>query len=228
MKTELRFFAKPLLLTAALSLAFVALHEGWLGAFTEKELLHALFLYHWGIAWPAFVAIGVVYTALGGPRQVLAFSSGYLLGGWQGALVSTLITGLGALLTMVVARYAAGDWLRRQYPRRVEALRQLMAEDTWKWVCILRLLPVGSNLATNIVAGLSGLDLRPIVVGSLLGYLPQMLLFAYAGSGLALHNSAHLWISLATLAASTALGVYLYRHGFRQRLERLRGEAQAQ
>ena len=43
MKTELRFFAKPLLLTAALSLAFVALHEGWLGAFTEKELLHALF-----------------------------------------------------------------------------------------------------------------------------------------------------------------------------------------
>lgn len=223
MKPELAFFAKPLLLTGALTLGFVALHQGWLGAFTEEELLHELFLHHWGIAWPAFVAVGTVYTALGGPRQVLAFSSGYLLGGWQGALLSTLITGLGAWLTMVVARHAAGDWLRRQYPQRVEALRQLMAEDTWKWVCILRLLPVGSNLATNIVAGLSGLPFRPIVIGSLLGYLPQMLLFAYAGSGLALHNSVHLWISLALLAGSTALGVLLYQNGFRQRLERLRG-----
>lgn len=225
MKPDLSFFAKPLLLTGALTLAFVALHQGWLGAFTEKELLHELFLHHWGIAWPAFVAVGVVYTALGGPRQVLAFSSGYVLGGWEGALVSTLITGLGALLTMAVARHAAGDWLRHRYPQRIGALHQLMAEDTWKWVCILRLLPVGSNLATNIVAGLSGLDFRPILLGSLLGYLPQMLLFSYAGSGLALHNSTHLWISLATLAASTALGVYLYLNGFKQRLERLRGEA---
>src|SRR5690606_14290823 len=99
-KPELAFFAKPLLLTGALTLGFVALHQGWLGAFTEEELLHELFLHHWGIAWPAFVAVGTVYTALGGPRQVLAFSSGYLLGGWQGALLSTLITGLGAWLTM--------------------------------------------------------------------------------------------------------------------------------
>lgn len=218
------YLIKPLALTAALTMAFVALHNGWLGSLTEKELLHQLFLYHWSVAWPAFVAMGVVYTACGGPRQVLAFSSGFLLGGWQGALISTAITGLGALVTMVVARHLAGDWLRQRYPQRIEVLKALLAEDAWLWACILRLMPVGSNLATNIAAGLSGLSLWPILMGSLLGYLPQMLLFSYAGSGLALNNSMHLWASVGMLVGSSALGLYLYLNGFRQRLNRLRND----
>lgn len=222
MKTEFTFFVKPLLLTGLLTVGFVALHYGWLGAYTEKELLHELFLHHWSVAWSTFLVAGVVYTALGGPRQVLAFSSGYLLGGWQGALMSTVITGLGALATMVVARHFAGNWLRKKYPKRIDSLRRVLAEDTWMWICILRLLPIGSNLATNIAAGLSGLNLRPLVLGSLLGYLPQMLLFSYVGSGLALQSSTHLWISMVMLVGSTALGICLYRGSFKRRLEQLR------
>ena len=63
-----------------------------------------------------------------------------------------------------------------------------------------------------------------VFFGSLLGYLPQMLLFAYAGSGIALHDSSQLWMSLVMLVISTGLGLYLYHHGFKQRLHRFRKE----
>lgn len=219
MKRDWSYLARPLTLTAVLAALFVALHNGWLGAVTEKELLHRLFLYHWGVAWPVFVLVGIVYTALGGPRQVLAFSSGYLLGGWQGAILSTFVTGGGALATMMVSRHLAGDWLRERHPQRIHMLQRLLAQDAWLWMCVLRLLPVGSNLATNVAAGLSGLRLTPLLAGSLLGYLPQMLLFSYVGAGLALNSSTHLWISLGLLLASTALGVYLYQSGVKKRDE---------
>ena len=53
------------------------------------------------LAWPVFIAGAVVYTALGGPRQVLAFSCGFLFGGWQGGLIGTL---LGILFAVLVAK----------------------------------------------------------------------------------------------------------------------------
>ena len=63
---------------------------------------------------PTFLLVTIVFTAVGGPRQVLAFSCGYLLGGWWGGIVSTLLTGLGALLTMSVIKHAGMDWLRQR------------------------------------------------------------------------------------------------------------------
>lgn len=218
----MKSLAKPLLLTGVLSLAFLSLHLGWWGPMTEEVLLQQLFQQNRAVAWPVFIVGAVVYTALGGPRQVLAFSCGFLFGGWQGALIGTLLTGVGAMLTMAVVHYLGFDWVRQKHAQKIELIKAVLAEDTWIWVCVIRLIPVGSNLVTNIAAALS--DLRPVAVffGSLLGYLPQMLLFAYAGSGIALHDSSQLWVSLVMLVLSTALGLYLYHHGFKQRLQRYR------
>ena len=80
MKTELKLLFKPLLLTCLLALGFASLHFQWWGSFTELDLLNRLFERHWAIAWPVFAITGIVYTALGGPRQMLAFSCGYLMG----------------------------------------------------------------------------------------------------------------------------------------------------
>jgi uncharacterized membrane protein YdjX (TVP38/TMEM64 family) len=222
-----RLLLKPLLLTALLSLGVLTLHLGWWGPFTEEDLLRGLFLQHRTLAWPVFAACAIVFTALGGPRQVLAFSCGYLLGGWQGAVLGTLLTGLGALLTMATVRHLGMPWLRARHASRVAAVRHLLAQDTWLWICTVRLMPVGSNLATNIAAGLSGLPMASVFWGSLPGYLPQMLMFSYAGSGLALQDSSQLWISLAMLAGSSALGIYLYHNGFKQRLASWRGRSHA-
>ena len=210
---------KPLLLALVLGLAFFSIHLGWWGPVTEDVLLQRLFAQHWMVAWPVFILGSTVYTALGGPRQVLALSCGVLFGGLNGALIGTLLTGLGALLTMVAVQRLSLTWVRERYASRIAVVKAVLAEDTWIWVCVIRLMPVGSNLVTNIAAALSDLRLMSVFFGSLLGYLPQMLIFSFAGAGFALHDSSQLWISLAMLVFSTALGLYLYHHGFKQRLK---------
>lgn len=223
MKSNAKLLVKPLGLTAVLTLAFVSLHYGWWGSVTEEDLLRQLFQQHWAIAWPVFALGAIVYTAMGGPRQVLAFSCGYLLGGFVGGLVSALLTGLGALVTMAAVRRMGMDWLRQRHGAKIQLLRQVLAEDTWLWICIIRLMPVGSNLVTNVAAALAGLSRRGVFLGSLLGYLPQSLLFSYAGRGLALQDGSKIWISLALLVGSSVLAWYLYHHGFKQRLALFRG-----
>ena len=224
MKSEAKLLVKPLGLTVVLTLAFVSLHYGWWGDVTEASLMQSLFQQHWAIAWPAFAAGAVVYTALGGPRQVLAFACGYLMGGWWGGVVSSVLTGLGALLTMSVVRHAGLAWLRQRHARRIDLIRQVLGQDTWLWILIIRLMPVGSNLLTNMAAALAGLSRRAVLLGSLPGYLPQSLLFSYAGRGFALQDSSKIWMSLGLLVGSSALAWYLYHHGFKQRLAQFRGQ----
>jgi uncharacterized membrane protein YdjX (TVP38/TMEM64 family) len=187
-------------------------------------LLQRMFAQHWAVAWPVFVLGSVVYTALGGPRQVLALSCGVLFGGLYGALLGTLLTGLGALLTMFAVQRLSLVWVRRRYAGKIALIKAVLAEDTWIWVCVIRLMPVGSNLVTNIAAALSDLRMSSVFFGSLPGYLPQMLIFSFAGAGFALHDGSKLWISLGLLVFSTALGLYLYHHGFKQRLRRYKLE----
>lgn len=213
---------KPLLLALLLALAFFSIHLGWWGPVTEEVLLQRLFAQHWAVAWPVFTLGAVVYTALGGPRQVLALSCGILFGGLNGALIGTLLTGVGALVTMLAVQRMSLVWVRKRYEAKIALVKAVLAEDTWLWVCVIRLMPVGSNLVTNIAAALSDLRLTSVFLGSLPGYLPQMLIFSFAGAGFALHDGSKLWISLGMLVFSTALGMYLYHHGFKQRLHRYR------
>ena len=79
MKPALALLVKPLLLTSVLTLGFVSLHFQWWGSFTELDLLNHLFERHWAVAWPVFAVTGIIYTALGGPRQVLAFACGCVI-----------------------------------------------------------------------------------------------------------------------------------------------------
>ncbi|MCB2018684.1 MAG: VTT domain-containing protein [Hydrogenophaga sp.] len=218
----MKSLVKPLLLTGVLTLAFASLHLGWWGPVTEEVLLRDLFRQNGMVAWPVFVAGSVLYTALGGPRQVLAFSCGFLFGGWQGALIGTLLTGIGAMVTMFAVHQLGFEWVRQKHAQKIELIRAVLAEDTWIWMCVIRLIPVGSNLLTNVAAALSGLNPLAVLFGSMLGYLPQMALFSFAGSGIALHDSSQIWMSLVMLVLSTGLGLYLYHHGFKQRLRRFR------
>jgi uncharacterized membrane protein YdjX (TVP38/TMEM64 family) len=226
-KTELNLLFKPLLLTCLLALGFASLHFHWWGSFSEMDLLNRLFERHWAVAWPIFVITGVVYTALGGPRQLLAFSCGYLMEGLAGALLSTALTGFGALLAIYWVRNIGMERMLKRHGEHVVFIRRLLAQDTWLWICTVRLMPIGSNLATNIAVALARLSIPAVFWGSLLGYLPQMLLFSFVGAGLAVQDEQQLWISLLMLVLSTALVLYLYHHGFKQRLQEIRGQMHA-
>src|SRR3546814_4939667 len=76
---------------------------------------------------------------------------------------------------------------------------------------LLRLLPVGSNALTNLAAGVSGVRAIPLFVGSLIGYVPQTVIFTLLGSGIHLDPQIRIAASVVLFVVSGALGIYLFR-----------------
>ena len=82
---------------------------------------------------------------------------------------------------------------------------------TTRKTLMIRLMPVGSNLLTNLFAGAANIDFKRFLLGSLLGYIPQTLVFVLVGSGIGLAQSEKLIISGLLFVIASAIGVHLYR-----------------
>ncbi|CAN0595713.1 unnamed protein product, partial [Ectocarpus sp. 12 AP-2014] len=164
----------------------------------------------------AIILAGAVFTGLGAPRQMLAFALGFALGGFNGTLASTGATALGATGCFLTARWLLRDSLLLRYSRQMRQFDELFREQTLLKVLLIRLLPVGSNLATNLLGGCSHIRLLPFLIGSTIGYLPQMLVFALAGAGIGAANQYQLLLSIVLFIIASAIGALIY-HNHRAR-----------
>ncbi|KAA2211787.1 TVP38/TMEM64 family protein [Teichococcus oryzae] len=163
----------------------------------------------------AYVVVGTVAAAVGVPRQAVAFLGGYAFGPWTGGALALLAQGLSCTATYGWARLVGRDWAERRlagrFGRRLRTLRDVLAGSPFQATLALRLLPVGNNLALNLLAGLSGIPALPFLAASLVGYVPQTAIFALAGAGVAVDRSAQLWLAGGLFMGSAAIGFWLLR-----------------
>ena len=159
----------------------------------------------------AFLAMGALTTALGFPRQVIAFLAGYAFGALVGTEMALIATLLGCVVTFGYSRTLARDFVARRFGERIRRLDDFLDRAPVQMTLIVRMLPVGSNLLTNLLAGVTRVRFGPFVTGSAIGYLPQTLAFAIAGSGLHVAPFLRSALAMALLVASTLLGLQLYR-----------------
>ncbi len=126
------------------------------------------------------------------PLMVLA---GYVVGGLLGFPITPLVIGtcflfaplpaaayaLGGALLSAAATYAAGRMLGREAIRRLAGSRlnavtsRLARKGLWA-VAALRLLPVAGFSTVNAIAGASRIRLRDLMLGTVLGLAPWLLL----------------------------------------------------
>ena len=153
----------------------------------------------------------VLFTAVGLPRQLVAFVCGYVFGLWQGVLLSLLAALLGCMLAYFVASRWLGPWISKRYQSIIDMLDKLVRHDAFAKVIVVRLQPLGTNLLTNLCAGVSAI--RPITFFSAtaIGYLPQLLVFALAGDGIRLGQGSKLLLSGAMLLISLVVAYWLWR-----------------
>jgi uncharacterized membrane protein YdjX (TVP38/TMEM64 family) len=162
-----------------------------------------------------FVAVGAALTAAGLPRQGVAFLGGYAFGAAIGTALGLAAQLLGCAATYGWARLLARDWAERRlhgrFGHRLLPLRDVLAANPFEATLALRLLPVGNNLALNLLGGMAGLRAVPFLLGSALGYLPQTLVFALLGKGIRVEGARQLVLAGALLAVSVAIGWWLLR-----------------
>ena len=162
-----------------------------------------------------FILLGAVLTAVGLPRQGVAFLGGYAFGALLGTALALVGQLLGCLLAYGGARAVGRAWAERRlagrFGTRLRPLVEVLRENPFGTTLALRLFPAGSNLAMNALAGLTGVALGPFLLASALGYLPQTLVFALLGKGIRVEGAWQMGLSGALLLASVAIGVWLMR-----------------
>ena len=159
----------------------------------------------------ALVMAGALLSAAGVPRQAVAFAGGYAFGAWQGGTLALLAQMLGCVADFWFARSVARDWATRRMTGRLALLNRRLSAQPFTASLTLRLLPVGNNLALNLLAGVSAMPAWPFLAATLLGYLPQTLVFALAGSGVHVDRGYQIGLAGALFAASALLGFLLLK-----------------
>jgi uncharacterized membrane protein YdjX (TVP38/TMEM64 family) len=208
-----RALLKLLLLSAGLLAAGALLREmggvpgtAWVDRHVRDEGL-------WGEL--VFVLVGAAITAAGVPRQTVAFLGGYAYGVVLGSAVAMVAQLLGCALAYGWARMLGRDWaerrLRGRFGHRLRPLRDVLAASPFETTLALRLLPVGSNIGLNLLAGMAGLRALPFLAASALGYLPQTVIFALLGKGIRVEGAWQLALAGVLLAVSVGIGLWLLR-----------------
>ncbi len=158
-----------------------------------------------------FLMMGAIFTGIGLPRQIIAFLGGYAFNIALGTFLGTFAALLGCALTFMYARLFGKSLLRARLGERARRFDAFIHDHPFSMTLLIRLLPVGSNVLTNLAAGISSIRPRAFFSGSFLGYLPQSLVFALVGSGVHIAPGLKLGGAIALFFVSGALGAYLYR-----------------
>jgi uncharacterized membrane protein YdjX (TVP38/TMEM64 family) len=162
-----------------------------------------------------FIVVGAAATAAGVPRQGVAFLGGYAFGAFEGTIVALAAQVLGCAASYGWARLIGRAWAERRlagrFGHRLRPLRDTLAGSPFGATLALRLLPVGNNLALNLLAGMAAIPLAPFLAASALGYVPQTVVFALLGKGVRVDGAWQLALAVALFAVSVAIGLALLR-----------------
>lgn len=163
----------------------------------------------------AFLIVAAAACTVGIPRQVVAYAGGLAFGFWVGAALALAAEAIGCAADLFWARLAARTWAVRWLARadggRLDRLHRFLVANAFTATLTLRLLPVGNNLLLNLLAGVSGVAAGPFLLASVLGYVPQTVVFALLGGGMRVSQGAQVALAVGLFAVSIALGLILLR-----------------
>ncbi len=157
-----------------------------------------------------YLSLAAVLSCLAIPRQLIAFAGGYAFGALYGVLWATVGVTLGCALSFGYARFLGQGFVQKRFGRRIVRLEGFLMRSPLTMTLLIRFLPVGNNLITNILAGVTRIPFLPFVAGSALGYVPQHLVFALLGSGVHVDAFWRVVLSALLFAVSSGLGLWLY------------------
>ena len=179
-----------------------SLNEAWINEHVRRHGLQGMAL---------FLVMGALFTAVGLPRQIIAFLAGYAFSVLLGTFLGALAALLGSVLAFSYARLFGKGLLRKKLGERARRFDEFVGQHPFAVTLMIRLLPLGNNALTNLAAGISSIRPLRFFSGTFLGYLPQTLVFALVGSGVHVAPALKLGGAITLFLVSGILGAYLYR-----------------
>lgn len=182
-----------------LSLAGIKTHQQTLLSYVARAPLRSALI---------FFALYVAVSALSIPgAAVLTLLGGALFALWEGAVLVSFASTLGATLAMLASRYLLRDWVQRRFARQMTTVNAGMARDGAGYLFALRLMPLFPFFLVNLLMGLTRITVRRYWWVSQLAMLPATVIFLNAGRELGKVTSLRDILSPGVVFAFTLLGL---------------------
>jgi uncharacterized membrane protein YdjX (TVP38/TMEM64 family) len=147
-------------------------------------------------------------TALLVPRNLLVLATVLVVGPVAGALLATMAIVAASLLAFLAGRAGGRELVRRVAGRSPLGIGRKLAGRGLTSIVLVRLVPVGPATVVDLACGAARLPLGAFVLGTALGSLPGIAIFALFGARLAELVRAPSPLNLV-LAAAPALVLVL-------------------
>lgn len=172
---NLRRFILVLILIAGIGAAYI--YRGHLSVEALDQWLGQL-------GWTAplvFIACYAIAAVFFLPGTLFTLAGGALFGPVFGALYNLIGATLGATLAFLTARYLASDWAAEHAGKRLRQLMEGVENEGWRFVALVRLVPLLPFNILNYALGLTRLRLPVYVITSFLFMAPASIAYTYLG-----------------------------------------------
>jgi len=162
----------------------------------------------WQVTLIAFV-LYVIVVALSLPgATIMGLAAGALFGLWQGTLLVSFASSIGATLAFLTSRYLLRDYVQRHFGDKLKGINEGMAKDGVLYLFMLRLVPIFPFFLINLLMGLTQIPTRTFYWVSQLGMLAGTMVYVNAGTQLAHIESLSDIMSPGVLLSFALLGVF--------------------
>jgi pyruvate/2-oxoglutarate dehydrogenase complex dihydrolipoamide dehydrogenase (E3) component/uncharacterized membrane protein YdjX (TVP38/TMEM64 family) len=203
-----------LLLLLALAIgAFVALDLGRFLSFEQLKASQASFAQ---LHAEQPIAVAVVYfliyvlaTALSFPgATIITLAGGAVFGLWQGLLIVSFASTVGATLAFLASRFLLRDWVEARFGQRLADINAGVNREGGFYLFTLRLIPVVPFFLINLLMGLTRMKVWTYYWVSQIGMLAGTAVYVNAGTQLAQLDSVQGILSPAILGSFVLLGIF--------------------
>ena len=159
--------------------------------------------------WLTAFATYVLVTALSVPLALwLTLAIGALFGFWQGLILVSFASSIGATLAFLAARWVLRDVVQARFGHRLEGVNRGMARDGSFYLFTLRLIVGMPFFLVNLLMGLTPISARRFYLVSQAGMLAGTAVYVNAGTRLAEIDSLRGILSLPVILSFAVLGLF--------------------
>ena len=210
-KVSVKALVKGLVMLGVLALSVYLIRYAGLGDALDTKWIDTHVRSRGIIGVLTYVGLASFFSAIGFPRQIVCFMGGYAYGAVLGSLLGSIGTGLGCALAFTYARLVGRSFIQNKFGARIQKVDDFLSRSPFNMALTIRFFPLGSNLISSLLAGVTSIPAMPFILGSAVGYLPQNIVFALFGSGVNVSSTSQMVVAVILFIASTLLGFKIYR-----------------
>ncbi len=167
-------------------LLLLGLAAGVAWAATHRELFSAESVASWleelGFWAPVvYVLLYVVAPVFLLPASPLSLLGGAVFGPLVGSILTLIGATLGASLAFLVARYVAGEAVRRRLEGRLDRVVRGVEDEGWRFVALMRLVPLVPFNLLNYALGLTRIPFGHYLLATAVAIVPGVIAYTWLG-----------------------------------------------